>query len=140
MCMFSYVFFLCFCLMLVIHSVLLLFVVLRVICWFFFLHLLALMYREVNKHACMCVCVCFQELDFAFEDHLEGSSRLYLRGMKLIRTFQLYTSAACVCLCFTFVYINIQILDLTTCSLCPLFLLLFLLFSLRFKHIKIRLR
>lgn len=46
----------------------LLILVLRVICWFS-LYLLALMYREVNKHACVCVCVlCFQELDFAFED------------------------------------------------------------------------
>lgn len=63
---------------------------------------------------CECVCVfsfCFQELDFAFEDRLKGPSRLYLRGMKLIRTFQhiflRYTSSVCLYLCVTFVYINI---------------------------------
>lgn len=55
---------------------------------------------------CECGCVFlfyFQELDFAFEDRLKGPSRLYLRGMKLIRTFQhiflRYTSSVCLYVC-----------------------------------------
>lgn len=101
------------------------------------------MYREVNKHARVCVCVCFQELDFAFEDHLEAPPG-NLRGMKLIKTVQhcrvTLATLHAVCLCVTFVFLFVCYKYIDPClTTLPSLLLCFVSLSLS-KHIKIRLR